>query len=77
MMSQKVIIKKKNIFTIGSGFKQYQGGENADTFILTSAVALRVISLAVAKEMIQSLWEKYWEMKLTVLLISAMAIIVR
>ncbi|CNK17975.1 putative virulence determinant [Yersinia pseudotuberculosis] len=31
--------KKKNIFTIGSGFKQYQGGENADTFILTSAAA--------------------------------------
>ncbi|WP_404273215.1 C80 family cysteine peptidase [Yersinia similis] len=31
--------KKKNIFTIGGGFKQYQGGENADTFILTSAAA--------------------------------------
>ncbi|WP_186371910.1 FG-GAP-like repeat-containing protein, partial [Yersinia aleksiciae] len=33
--------KKKNIFTVGEGYKQYQGGENQDTFILTSSIATK------------------------------------
>lgn len=34
--------KKKNIFTIGEGYKKYKGGENADTFILTQFIGSNV-----------------------------------
>ncbi|WP_230675121.1 FG-GAP repeat domain-containing protein [Yersinia mollaretii] len=34
--------KKRNIFTVGEGVKEYKGGENADTFILTKFIGTNI-----------------------------------
>lgn len=34
--------KKKNIFTVGDGVKEYKGGENTDTFILTKSIGTNI-----------------------------------
>jgi Ca2+-binding RTX toxin-like protein len=37
--------KKKNIFSVGEGYKQYHGGENTDTFILTNVIGTKINTL--------------------------------